>query len=110
MSLPNTGCHACPPSRRSCNSPNRILCNIWAVKCCIMWEIGMGLEDYARKRKFTNTPEPPPSVAESAPESHFYCVQRHFARRLHYDFRLEVGGVLKSWAVPQGPSLDPAEK
>jgi bifunctional non-homologous end joining protein LigD len=70
----------------------------------------MALEDYARKRKFAKTPEPPPAPPAPAAAGNFFCVQRHFARRLHYDFRLEVGGVLKSWAVPHGPSLDPATK
>jgi bifunctional non-homologous end joining protein LigD len=68
----------------------------------------MALEEYARKRSFRKTPEPPPEPASTPGNS--FCVQRHHARRLHYDFRVEVGGTLKSWAVPQGPSLDPAHK
>lgn len=70
----------------------------------------MPLEEYARKRKFSKTPEPPPSEAESTAGVHYFCVQRHDATRLHYDFRLEIDGVLKSWAVPKGPTLDPTVK
>jgi bifunctional non-homologous end joining protein LigD len=69
----------------------------------------MPLEEYARKRTFSKTPEPPPSSPEPAGGNRFF-VQRHHARRLHYDFRLEIGGTLKSWAVPNGPTLDPAKK
>ncbi|MGH9662929.1 MAG: non-homologous end-joining DNA ligase, partial [Bryobacteraceae bacterium] len=69
----------------------------------------MSLDEYARKRKFAETTEPPPSAAKLDVNRSF-CVQRHHATRLHYDFRLEVGGTLKSWAVPKGPTLDPAEK
>src|SRR5262249_6069662 len=70
----------------------------------------MPLEEYARKRRFENTPEPPPSKQESKKAANYFCVQRHDATRLHYDFRLEIDGVLKSWAVPKGPTLDPGAK
>ena len=70
----------------------------------------MPLDKYAAKRRFENTPEPPPLEAESKTAANYFCVQRHDATRLHYDFRLEIDGVLKSWAVPKGPTLDPAVK
>src|SRR6202047_695517 len=68
----------------------------------------MPLEEYTRKRKFEQTPEPPAKVESKA--GHRFVVQKHDATRLHYDFRLELDGVLKTWAVPKGPSLDPGDK
>ena len=69
------------------------------------------LADYAAKRDFARTPEPAGEVAGGSLDAdRMFVVQRHRARRLHYDLRLEVDGVLASWAVPKGPTLDPARR
>jgi bifunctional non-homologous end joining protein LigD len=68
------------------------------------------LRDYSAKRTFAATPEPAPAVAAARSGPLLFVIQQHSARRMHYDLRLECDGVLKSWAVPKGPSLDPAEK
>src|SRR5690348_16710316 len=79
-----------------------------------MAKAGRSLKEYQAKRDFQKSPEPSGKgkarKLKGKPGHHFFCVQKHLASHLHYDFRLEHNGVLLSWAVPKGPSLNPADK
>ena len=89
----------------------RILQRVKPAGCFQDFSEPMALKEYVEKRAFDKTPEPKPgAVHKRADAAPYFCVQRHDATRLHYDFRLEVDGVLASWAVPKGPSLEPLSK
>src|SRR5579872_3332119 len=70
----------------------------------------MTLKKYQQKRDFKKTPEPKGKPSASKQSKNLYIIQKHAASHLHYDFRLQLNGVLISWAIPKGPSLDPAVK
>src|ERR1041384_496066 len=78
--------------------------------CCSSRAMAERLQRYREMRDFSITPEPRGPARATSKKRLRYYIQRHAATRLHYDFRLELEGVLKSWAVPKGPSLDPADK
>lgn len=70
----------------------------------------MPLKEYQEKRRFSHTPEPEANMCEASHREPIFVVQKHEASHLHFDFRLEAEGVLKSWAVPKGPSMNPKDK
>lgn len=75
----------------------------------LLWGMFMTLDSYIKKRDFSKTKEPR-GVVDKKLAANIFVVQKHHARKLHYDFRLALNGVLKSWAIPKGPSLNPADK
>jgi DNA ligase D-like protein (predicted 3'-phosphoesterase) len=68
------------------------------------------LKEYKNKRNFKNTKEPKPELKKRKQTDLIYVIQKHKATNLHYDLRLELNGVLKSWAIPKGPTIDPSQK
>src|SRR5450631_2910887 len=97
------------PQRRR-HAPKEAVCNSRRPRGGdIQLALGNLLDEYKRKRDFTATAEPPAHVGATETGRSF-VVQKHAARQLHYDFRLELDGVLKSWSIPKGPSFDPAAK
>src|SRR5437870_7212874 len=74
-----------------------------------LWRHAMALKEYQKKRDFRKTPEPEPREAKGHRKP-IFVIQEHHASHLHYDFRLEADGVLKSWALPKQPSMDPGQK
>lgn len=70
----------------------------------------MSLKEYQEKRKFDETPEPVAETKNTSAPQPIFVVQKHNASHMHFDFRLEADGVLKSWAIPKGPSMNPKEK
>lgn len=109
----SAGAHICPVRFRCTHATTRagkVRCH--ARNAAIVPTIaGMrDLQEYERKRDTSTSGEPTGIVRETSPEGPVFVVQRHDASSLHFDFRLEVDGVLVSWAVPKGPSLNPADK
>src|SRR5687768_1268745 len=97
------------PIVRTSTGSARLLARLDWLGSCTACRVA-NLREYVRRRDFERTPEPPPGVSEAAPGPLRFVVQAHAAKTLHYDFRLQVGDVLVSWAVPKGPSLDPKER
>lgn len=98
-----------PPRKKAAAKPARKPATKPASEPAAVHDTSSQLADYHRKRDFAVTAEPKGGKAEVR-EQLVFVVQKHAATRLHFDFRLELDGVMKSWAVPKGPSLDPAAK
>src|SRR5215469_16811113 len=86
-------------------SPSKNLFDINVMRSKVENRMASGLEKYRAKRRFDSSPEPEGAGAHGS--SPIFVIQKHHARRMHYDLRLEIGGTLRSWAVPEGPCLDP---